>query len=288
MIDLNLLKDLYKINSHSGEEDQIRRFILSYLRKHYTGLRVRTDSLGNIYITKGRAEHYPTIVAHMDQVGTYKGKIHIFRYNNIMIGVGENGQQVNLGADDKNGVWIALHMLKVERALKVALFVSEEVGCIGSSGCDMSFFNDSKYVIQCDRRNGGDFINRTYSTELCGKDFVSDELKEKYGYKDTCGLMTDAETLKERGLNVACCNMSCGYYNPHHSDEFTNIKELINCLNFVREIVRITPLIKHEGDRFYSGMGSYYGRHSYQGNSNYKKSGNGSSGIKSYYSWDFD
>lgn len=66
MIDLNLLKDLYKINSHSGEEENIRRFILSYLKKHYTGLRVRTDKVGNIYITKGKAKNYATIVAHMD------------------------------------------------------------------------------------------------------------------------------------------------------------------------------------------------------------------------------
>ena len=285
MIDLNLLKDLYKINSHSGEEDLIRRFILSYLRKHYTGLKVRTDKLGNIYITKGYAETYPTIVAHMDQVGRYKGKIHIFRYNNIMIGIGENGQQVNLGADDKNGVWIALHMLKVEKALKVVLFVGEEVGCVGSSGCDMSFFDDSRYVIQCDRRNGGDFINETYSTELCDDNFVSKELKARYGYKDTCGMMTDAETLKDNGLKVACCNMSCGYYNPHHDDEFTNVKELINCLNFVREIVRITPLTKHENNRVYKSMGRYAGSGSYYGHSYY---GGGTSHYSNYYDWDFD
>lgn len=66
MIDLNLLKDLYKINSHSREEENIRQFLLSYLKKHYTGIRVHTDSLGNIYVTKGHATHYPCIVAHMD------------------------------------------------------------------------------------------------------------------------------------------------------------------------------------------------------------------------------
>jgi len=286
MIDLNLLKDLYKINSHSGEEAILRKFLLSYLKHHYTGLKVRVDSTGNILITKGRAIEYPCVVAHYDQVGRYKGKIHIFRHNNIMIGVGEHGQQVNLGADDKNGVWIALHMLKVEKAIKVALFVGEEVGCIGSSAVDMSFFKDVKYVIQCDRRNGGDFINETYSTELCGDDFISKELKEKYGYKDTHGLMTDAETLKERGLEVACCNMSCGYYNPHLDTEFTNVKELINCLNFVREIIKITPLTKHSYDQrtFYSGMGGK----SYPGYSySYPYYGRTKSSSYNYYDWDF-
>ena len=66
MIDLNLLKDLYKINSHSGEEELIRKFLLSYLRKHYTGVKVHVDKTGNIYVTKGRASEYPCIAAHMD------------------------------------------------------------------------------------------------------------------------------------------------------------------------------------------------------------------------------
>ena len=202
-----------------------------------------------------------------------------------MIGVGEHGQQVNLGADDKNGIWIALQMLKYEQALKCAFFVGEEVGCVGSGACDMAFFNDSKFVIQCDRRNGGDFINRTWSTELCDDTFVSKELKEKYGYKNTSGLMTDAEKLKDRGLKVACCNMSCGYYNPHQETEFTDVKELINCLNFVREIVRVTPLVKHENRRIYSSMGSSQNRGSNYGYPYYQ---GGYSGLQSYYGWDFE
>lgn len=200
-----------------------------------------------------------------------------------MIGIGEHGQQVNLGADDKNGVWIALQMLKYEPVFKCAFFVGEEVGCIGSSSCDMSFFDNAKYVIQCDRRNGGDFINETYSTELCGDDFVSEELKTKYGYKNTYGMMTDVETLKERGLKVACCNMSCGYYNPHHDNEFTNVKELINCLNFVREIVRVTPLVKHEDRGVYSKMGRRKGYGSY---SSYSSYGRGLANYSDYYGWD--
>lgn len=202
-----------------------------------------------------------------------------------MIGLSETGQQVNLGADDKNGVWIALHMLKYETKMKCAFFVGEETGCVGSSNCDISFFDDCKYVIQCDRRNGGDFINNACCTELCDKTFVSDELKTKYGYKNTYGSVTDVEELKNRGLKVACCNMSCGYYNPHMDTEFTNIKELVNCLNFVREIVRITPLVKHENRRVYSTVGSNYPHY---GSHYYSSRNGGSSGLKSYYGWQLD
>lgn len=285
MIDLNLLKDLYKINSQSGKEEKIRRFLLSYLKKHYTGLKIKVDSLGNIYITKGKTDFYPCLASHMDQVQTYTGKIYIFRHNHFMIGVGENGQQVGLGADDKNGLWIALQMLKYVKAMKCVFFVGEEVGCVGSSKCDMSFFNDVKYVIQCDRRNGGDFINYASGSQLCDSSFVSKELKEKYGYKDQYGLVTDVATLKHNGLKVACCNLSCGYYNPHSSNEFTNIKELINCLNFVREIVRITPLVQHEDKRFYSTMGSNTNYGSYNNNS---KTGGNNNSYPPYYNWEYE
>lgn len=201
-----------------------------------------------------------------------------------MIGIGEHGKQVNLGADDKNGVWIGLQMLKYESAIKLAFFVGEEIGCVGSSGCNMDFFKNVKYVIQCDRKNGHDFINRASGVELCTDSFVSKELKEKYGYKDTFGSVTDVMTLKEQGLNVACCNMSCGYYNPHTSTEFTNVKELINCLKFVREIVQTTPLTlhKYEHSRFYQAMG----RNKAQGYANMYAGAPGSRELVDYYGID--
>ena len=245
MIDINLLKDLYKINSKSGEEEQIREFIINFVSENYPSVEIETDSYGNVYFTKGKAKDYPTVVGHLDQVGTYKGKIGIYRKNNIIVGFGETGQQVNLGADDKNGIWIALQLLRSEPILKVCFFVEEEIGCQGSANCDMTFFYDSRFVIQCDRKNSGDFINYASYVQLCDTTFVSKELLDKYGYSYTTGLMTDVQELKKRGLSVACCNLSCGYYNPHTDNEYTDIEELINCLNFCKEIIRITPLTKH-------------------------------------------
>lgn len=180
------------------------------------------------------------------QVGSYKGNISIFRRENIIIGIGEHGKQVNLGADDKNGIWIALELLRTEPILKVVLFPGEEIGCVGSNACDMNFFDDAKFVIQCDRRNGHDFIHTAGCVTLCDSSFPSPQLKQKYGYVNTTGLMTDVQTLKKRGLNVACCNLSCGYYNPHLETEYTDVGELINCLQFVREIVQTVEHTPHE------------------------------------------
>ena len=126
-------------------------------------------------------------------------------------------------------------------------------GCSLTIGADklqhiidnMDFFKDARFVIQCDRRNGRDFIYTAGSVGLCDANFPSPELKAKYGYTNTTGLMTDVQTLKKRGLAVACCNLSCGYYNPHTSSEYTDIGELINCLQFVREIVQTIEKTPH-------------------------------------------
>jgi len=246
MINIKLLKKLYQINSHSREEQQIMAFLYDYIITNFPSVNIWEDKVGNLYIVKGKAKEYPGVCAHTDQIGCYKGQIYIYRYKNAIIGVNEKGQTVNLGADDKNGVWIALELLRTEPFLKVALFVGEEIGCVGSNACDMSFFDNCKYVIQCDRKGKGDFITQAGSVELCSKDWIPAALKSKYGYKNSQGLMTDVQTLKRRGLKVAACNLSCGYYNPHTDSEYTEISELINCLEFVREIIKTTPLTEHK------------------------------------------
>ena len=49
--------------------------------------------------------------------------------------------------------------------------------------------------------------------------------------------MTDVQELKERGLQVSCINLSCGYYEPHTDHEFTIKKDLMNCLSLVEHII---------------------------------------------------
>ena len=49
--------------------------------------------------------------------------------------------------------------------------------------------------------------------------------------------MTDVQELKERGLQVSCINLSCGYYEPHTDHEFTIKKDLMSCLSLVEHII---------------------------------------------------
>lgn len=245
---MELLNKLYSIHSMSGQEDAMRKFI----KKHVKGLpgeiSVRQDH-GNLYITKGQADDYACLVAHLDQVQTKHSRdFDTFERDGCIFGFSyENRRLEGLGADDKNGIWIALKCLEELPALKIAFFKEEEVGCGGSDVADMAFFKDCRYCLQADRKNGGDLI-----TDICGKicsdAFVQDlgPLMERYGYKKTTGLMTDVETLVNNGVGISCVNLSCGYYDPHTDHEFTDKAELYNALAFVREIVTtLTSVYPH-------------------------------------------
>jgi ParB/RepB/Spo0J family partition protein len=66
---------------------------------------------------------------------------------------------------------------------------------------------------------------------------LPDEVLQRYGFQRVSGGRTDVVALRERGLSKDCCNISCGYYNAHKTDEYTIFPELQNTLALVTEIV---------------------------------------------------
>lgn len=235
---MQLLKQLYEIHSPSKREKRMRKFIRWWILNNIQGATVTTDPTGNLLVEKGTATEYPCVVAHIDQVQDIHSKdFRAIETKDYIVGFSlKNKRQEGLGADDKNGIWVALKCLQKYDAIKCVFFVGEEIGCVGSSAVDLSFFDDCRFVLQCDRRNGGDLITSIWG-ELCSKDFLADIDFEKFGYKETHGAMTDVATLKERGLSVCALNISCAYYEPHTDQEFTIKSELKNCLKFVCHII---------------------------------------------------
>lgn len=235
---MELLKQLYKIYSPSNGEKKMRKFLNKWINRNIDNVNTFVDSSGNLLVVKGCAEDYPCIVAHMDQVQKNHSKdfTTIDSRDCIMGFSMKNHRQEGLGADDKNGIWIALKCLQRFDNVKCAFFVGEEIGCVGSQAVDMKFFEDCRFVLQCDRRGNNDLITNIWSC-MCSDEFLNDINYEKYGYKQSNGLMTDVATLRERGLDVCALNMSCGYYEPHTDIEFTIKSELLNCLDFVCNII---------------------------------------------------
>lgn len=257
---MELLKKMYEIHSKSGREKKLKRFIRKWIAENVPNIKMSNDSKGNIYVVKGESATYPVVVAHLDQVqNSHSRDFQALEAGDIIIGYSQKSRaQQGLGADDKNGVWIALQCLLRYDAIKVALFVSEEVGCVGSSGATMSFFDDARFVLQCDRRGAHDLITKAGWTDLCSREFVCAIQPELFGYKEESGMLTDVLTLKEKGLKVSCVNISCGYYEPHTDHEFTNVPDLMNCLDFVEHIIdTCVDVYLHE----YSYSKSYYGKY---------------------------
>ena len=266
---MKLLKQLYEIYSPSRNEKRMKKFLKYWISDNIPGAVIEHDNTGNLYITKGEAEAYPCVVAHLDQVQkTHSADFKAVETKEIIFGYSSsNRRQEGLGADDKNGIWVALKCLERYDQIKVAFFVGEEIGCAGSSKCMMSFFENCRFVLQCDRRGGGDLITNIGGwTELCSTDFLKAFDYQKFGYKREHGLITDVGTLKEQGLPVSCINISCGYYEPHTDHEFTIKSELLNCLTLVETIIdTCTGVYPHIDDDFRYGYGSccYYGDDEY-------------------------
>ena len=236
---MELLKTLYSIYSPSGNEKKMRRFIKRWIMNNVSNTQITTDLKGNIYVSKGMSENYPCIVSHIDQVQkTHSRDFVCIESEDVIFGYSpKNHRQEGLGADDKNGIWIALKCLQKYPVMKAAFFVEEEIGCRGSAQADLEFFTDCRYVVQCDRRGNNDLITSISFTELCSKEFIEATGHEMFGYIPTDGMMTDVLELKERGIELSCINMSCGYYKPHTEQEFTDKNDLLNCQKFVENII---------------------------------------------------
>lgn len=256
------LIQLYYVSSPSGKEKRMRKHLKEWIKNNVRGAKVYADQSG-IYVTKGEAESYPCVCAHIDEVHRERNNdFRVVTHEDYIFGYNvASHEQYGIGADDKNGIWVAMQCLLRYDVMKVALFVGEEVGCVGSGEAPMSFFDDCRFVLQCDRRGSSDFITKASGWELCDDAFLSKIDIARYGYTTTSGMMTDVMELKSRGLKVAACNISCGYYNPHTSTETTVFSQLCNCRDLVYHIIEtVREVCPHEAKRSYStySYGSYW------------------------------
>lgn len=238
MRNLELLTSLYSIHSKSGNEKKMRSFIKKWVKANVPDAIATQDKAGNLYVTRGTAENYPCICSHMDQVQDFHSKdFQILNSDDMICAYSPKTRSFQgLGADDKNGIWVALTCLQKYDIMKCAFFVGEEVGCVGSSQADMAFFDDCRYCLQVDRKGHSDLIT-DISSQLCSDEFLADVKCEEWGYEETHGLMTDVDTLRNNGLAISCVNMSCGYYEPHTDHEYVVKSDMMKCLRFVEHII---------------------------------------------------
>lgn len=242
---IDLMRSIFEVQSTSGDMVAMTNFIYNFIDNLVDPtISIESDNSGNIYITKGRADTYPCIVSHIDTVhDIIPDESYLVLNNDIEFFAIDldTRSSTGVGGDDNNGIYCCLDNLLREDCIKVAFFVDEEIGCVGSSACDMEFFKDVSFVLQADRQGYNDVVNNISSTVMFGNDFwdtISDTLDD-YSRVVTSGGMTDVMQLAHNGLDVAMANFSCGYYNPHSSREYVVINELILTSLLFRDIIKV-------------------------------------------------
>jgi len=244
---MKLLQNLYFIHSPSGGEKRMSKFIQRYLKE--MGI-LDFQVLGNqIYRIK---KNTPMVVAHMDQVGKTPIKRIFYSHKEKII-----SGDANIGADDKNGIWVILNLLAKFKDLSFIFSDQEEAG--GNVDAVFDEIDDNiiktiKYCLVFDRRNGSDILASW--NDYCGEDLEKDivEIGKKYGYVAAMGLWSDCDIISSW---VPCVNLSCGYYLPHTEKEYTSISELKKSLAFGEELLSSLTKTYNRVDKPFYKYGNY-------------------------------
>lgn len=243
-----LLKEILSIQSVSGDEKRVNDWVRGWAKRNRIEVKIKD---GNIYLRKGRAKLYPCFVAHTDTVHAIKKNcttLNIVETDGVLIALDGDYKQTGIGGDDKVGIYLALQMLVRLPACKVALFHSEEIGCVGSAKAKLKFFSDCAFALQGDRRGHKDFVTSIGSAALSSKDFQADvkPIAKKYGYSYTTGAMTDVQELVRNGIGISCANVSCGYHNPHSANEYVDIAQVNNTEKMFYDIAKSLAGTRYE------------------------------------------
>lgn len=229
------LKDFIKlceVPSHGNNE----KFMFLHIHSFLTSLDLpyAMDGMGNILVTKGKSKFYPCVVAHMDTVHTICNMTVVYDKKNKIL-----SSPTGIGGDDKCGIYSCFYLLKTLPAIKIVFFSREETGCKGSNYIDLEFFQDCRYILQLDRQNASDFIDKYCGDKTISHNFASEvgDIKKKYKFKSATGTVTDCMTLWNRKVGLSCVNISSGYYEPHTINEYIDINGFWNSVLFAKEII---------------------------------------------------
>lgn len=176
-----------------------------------------------IIVTPKAVNKYPLICSHLDTINDSK-KIKLqnsdIEISGEIIRLSQSSLAKCLGGDDRCGVYTALQLINLGFPYGFAFFCDEEIGCIGSSilAKDIDENESITAFIGLDRRGLDNVAVYGYDNS----DLIN--LFKNEGYIEVDGSITDVAVLSEQSSkNLACVNLSVGYYNEHTKMEFINI-----------------------------------------------------------------
>jgi len=250
-----------------GSEDGL---VESMIEQGIFPVDLQKDIHGNYFYKIG--ESRTIFASHLDTVSKEETEV-VHTFDGDIVGT---DGKTTLGADDKAGVTVMLHLMKNGIPGLYYFFIGEEVGCIGSGLASSMSIQDfkGKYdrIISFDRRDVDSVITYQSSTRCCS-DAFADALAKQLNYsglkyrKDEGGVYTDSAEFTS--IIPECTNLSVGYYKEHTFNETQDIKHLERLANACLSVDwENLPTERDMTKKEYRSYGSYnYG--GYKNYSNY-------------------
>ena len=224
---------------------------------------LQEDEFGNLFIKIGESDVMFT--SHLDTATSAMTSVTHVIENNI---IKTDGKSI-LGADDKAGVTIMLHMIENKIPGLYYFFLGEEVGCVGSKKVadkhKETKIDGINKVISFDRRGTTSVITFQASSRCCSDKFgeaLAAELNkadETFSYKnDPTGIYTDS--AKFVSIYPECTNISVGYQNEHTFGETQDIEHLTKLAEACLKVDWVSlPVERDPSKTEYKSYGYGYG-----------------------------
>jgi tripeptide aminopeptidase len=233
---LDSLKALLQVQTVSGAEWPMVNYLLDHCEK--AGYHVHYDAHNNVYVTKGEADVYPLIGAHLDTVQRFDD-IEICEEGHYLTGR-KGGLDRGIGADCKTGIFACLELLQRLPVVKAAFFAGEEIGCVGARNSDPLFFKDVGYFVEfdCPSRDLMSYTSSGQRMFYNRGNFIQAALPvlNRFGVKWQHHPYTDVWVIGPK-YRLSCLNLSSGYYNWHADDEYIYTPDLERAIEMGEEVV---------------------------------------------------
>ena len=241
------LKDKYfkvfETQSESGNSSKMEFVVLGLLHdlaSRDQSIVIDVDNFGNIYLTRGKAEFYPMLTAHLDTVHDIVEDYHAVKGGNEIYAISSEGHLRGIGGDDKCGIVAILEVLEAtDTPIKVGFFRDEEIGCVGSSNAKGSFFNNVSYVVGIDRQGNDDILTGWYDGNV-SEEFLKLIPNDDVLQVSSMDTITDSSNISDQ-YYISSVNLSSGYYHPHTKGEIIHIDDLIHVTNYVMKMLEEIP-----------------------------------------------
>lgn len=225
------------------------------LRKTQPGLKqMLTDCLkkSGYQVTAKRGYLYAPgdvpvlLMAHLDTV--HPQPVQVVCYSeNKRIAMSPQG----IGGDDRAGVFMILQIIKKARC-HVLFCEDEEIGGKGAEQFAKSGIKPQvNYLVELDRRGRNDAV--FYG--CANQEFI--QFVEGFGFQEEFGTFSDISIIAPQ-LETAAVNISAGYYYEHSPREY------IDLVYMMKNVERVTRMVKTECKHFRYMRNRYTGRRNWQ------------------------